>query len=87
MRAQRVKIAELKSRLSEYLRVVRKGHTLTVVDRETPIARLVPVEEGAGEITVRHPLPGAPKLSRVALPPPLLVKTDAVDLLLAERRV
>jgi prevent-host-death family protein len=37
-----VGIAELKARLSEYLKVVRKGRTLTVLDRETPVARIVP---------------------------------------------
>lgn len=38
-----VGIAELKSRLSEYLRHVRCGETIAVLDRETPIARLEPV--------------------------------------------
>lgn len=37
-----VGIAELKSRLSEYLRGVRKGGEIVIKDRETPIARLVP---------------------------------------------
>ena len=32
-----VRIAELKSRLSEYLRAVRNGETISVLDRETPI--------------------------------------------------
>jgi len=30
-----VRIAELKSRLSEYLRAVRRGETIAVLDRET----------------------------------------------------
>jgi prevent-host-death family protein len=37
-----VGIAELKGRLSEYLRAVRKGGEIVIKDRETPIARLVP---------------------------------------------
>jgi prevent-host-death family protein len=37
-----VKIAELKGRLSHYLRAVRQGDSLIVKDRLTPIARLVP---------------------------------------------
>jgi prevent-host-death family protein len=37
-----VKVAELKARLSEYLRNARQGRSATVCDRETPIARLVP---------------------------------------------
>jgi prevent-host-death family protein len=37
-----VGIAELKGKLSEYLRAVRKGGEIVIKDRETPIARLVP---------------------------------------------
>ena len=37
-----VRIAELKARLSEHLKSVRKGRTLTVLDRDTPVARIVP---------------------------------------------
>jgi antitoxin (DNA-binding transcriptional repressor) of toxin-antitoxin stability system len=33
-----VGITELKARLSEHLNCVRKGRTLTVLDRETPVA-------------------------------------------------
>jgi antitoxin (DNA-binding transcriptional repressor) of toxin-antitoxin stability system len=81
-----VRIADLKSRLSEHLRKVRAGRTLRVLDRDTPIARIVPwVEAGAG-LQVRKPLPGAPELRRVSLPPPLRTKTDIVELLLDERQ-
>ncbi|HEY3131443.1 MAG TPA: type II toxin-antitoxin system prevent-host-death family antitoxin [Acidobacteriota bacterium] len=37
-----MKIAEFKSKLSEYLRQVRQGQEIIVKDRETPIARLLP---------------------------------------------
>ena len=37
-----MKIAELKARLSAYLRVVRAGGEIIVKDRDTPVARLVP---------------------------------------------
>lgn len=37
-----VGIADLKARLSEHLRAVWKGRTLTVLDRDTPVARIVP---------------------------------------------
>jgi len=40
-----VRIAELKSRLSEHLRAVRNGETIAVLDRETPVAQIVPVRE------------------------------------------
>ena len=37
-----VKIAEFKTRLSEYLRDVRNGQELIIKDRQTPIARVLP---------------------------------------------
>jgi len=40
-----VGIAELKGKLSAYLRAVRKGGEVVIKDRETPIARLVPYEK------------------------------------------
>lgn len=42
-----VKIAELKSHLSEYLRSVRNGAEIIVKDRETPIVRIVPYQPAA----------------------------------------
>jgi prevent-host-death family protein len=80
-----VRIAELKSRLSEHLRMVRRGETVTVMDRDTPIARIVPYESEASSLIIRRPAPGSPRLSEVALPPPLRTKTDIVKLLLEER--
>ncbi|MGH8653255.1 MAG: type II toxin-antitoxin system Phd/YefM family antitoxin [Gammaproteobacteria bacterium] len=82
----RVRIADLKSHLSEHLRKVRSGHSLTVLDRDTPIARIVPYEQDGASLKVRPPLPGAPKLQRVPLPPPLRLQRDIVDLLMEERQ-
>jgi prevent-host-death family protein len=36
-------ISELRDRLSDYLRRVRRGETIIVLDRDTPVARLEPV--------------------------------------------
>jgi antitoxin (DNA-binding transcriptional repressor) of toxin-antitoxin stability system len=36
-------IAELKNRLSHYLQFVRRGQSVLVFDRDTPIARIDPV--------------------------------------------
>jgi len=81
-----VRIAQLKSRLSEYLRRVRRGHPLMVMDRETPIARIVPYEQDPGPIVVRRPAADAPALQDVPLPPPLPLRRDIVELLVDERR-
>jgi prevent-host-death family protein len=37
------RISELRDRLSEYLARVRKGETVIVYDRDTPIARIDPI--------------------------------------------
>jgi prevent-host-death family protein len=80
-----VRIAELKSRLSEYLRRVRRGETITVLDRETPIARLEPVAGDRSRLVVREPAVGAPRLRNLRLPPTLKTRTDILDLLAQER--
>ncbi len=84
---KRVKIAALKARLSEHLRHVRRGETYTVMDRETPIARLLPYGSEAEPLRVRKPLRRVPSLQDVDLPPPLKLDVDAVALLLEERQV
>lgn len=83
---KKVRIADLKSRLSEHLRHVRRGRSLTVLDRETPIAQIVPYGENGALLTVRSPLPTTPKLQDVRLPAPLRIRKDIVKLLLEERQ-
>ena len=82
---RRVRIAELKSHLSEYLHAVRRGETIAVLDRETPVAQIVPMREGVS-LRIRKPAPGAPPPNRVKLPKALGMKIDVVDLLLEERQ-
>ena len=84
---KRVGVAELKSRLSAYLRSVRRGEILTVLDRDTPIARVVPYD-APEPLTIRMPLPGAGRLADVPLPPPLPLppEVDILALLRQERQ-
>jgi prevent-host-death family protein len=77
-------VAELKARLSEYLRAVRGGESVTILDRDTPIARMVPIPKTG--LRVRKPVEGTPAPNRVPLPPPLKLKVDVVDVLLEERQ-
>jgi len=84
---KKVRIAELKARLSEYLRGVRRGESVTVMDRDTPVAVISPYDRGAAAFAIHSPSSKAPKPSEVELPPPLSVETDIVELLLAERQV
>lgn len=81
-----VRIAELKAKLSEHLRAVRRGHTITVFDRDQPIARIVPYRRADATIRIRKPPKGAPRLADIPLPPPLNLDFDIVELLLEERQ-
>lgn len=82
---RQVRIAELKARLSEYLRAVRRGETIAVFDRETPVAQIVPVRV-TGALRIRKPAPDAPPLNRVPVPKQTEHSIDVVQLLLEERQ-
>jgi prevent-host-death family protein len=76
-----VGIAELKARLSEHLKLVRKGRILTVLDRNTPVAQIVPYAGDALEIR------GAIRQVRqLRLPPRPAKATDSLAVLLDDRR-
>ena len=81
-----VRVAELKARLSEYLRLVRKGHPVIVMDRETPIARIVPIEPKGIGLSTRKPTSPLP-FWKIPRPPPYRGKVDIVEVLLEERQV
>ena len=51
---KQAKIANLKNNLSRYLDHVRRGGSVTVLDRDQPVARLVPLpHKGAGGTSER----------------------------------
>jgi prevent-host-death family protein len=81
-----VRIAELKARLSSHLRDVRRGRSITVLDRATPIARIVPYRADSEPLTVRRPTAKSRGPAAVKLPPPLKIRQDVVEFLLAERQ-
>ena len=76
-----VRIADLKARLSEHLRSVRNGGTLTVLDRDTPVARIVPI--AAASLDIRK---ARRRLRDLRLPPRLSKRTDSTTLLVDDRR-
>jgi antitoxin (DNA-binding transcriptional repressor) of toxin-antitoxin stability system len=82
---KKVRIAQLKARLSEHVREVRRGATYAVMDRDTPVARLVPYSvEGEG-LRFRRPRGRYPSIQKVPLPAPLRLKEDVVALLIEDR--
>ena len=82
---KRVGIAELKAKLSEYLRLVRRGDSLTVVDRQSPVARIVPYSSGFEPLAIKPPATEVARPSEVPLPPPARLGFDVVELLLDDR--
>jgi prevent-host-death family protein len=76
----KVGIADLKARLSEHLRAVRKGRTLTVLDRDTPVARLVPYE--AEPVDVKR---ATRRIQDLVPPPSPATPTDSLSVLLDDR--
>ena len=74
--------AELKAHLSEHLQSVRRGETITVLDRREPIARIVPLLEPVGELVVR---PARGSLGDIPVPGPV-GGPDVLEDLLRERR-
>ncbi len=80
-----VSVAELKARLSHYLREVRAGRSFTVLSRDIPVALLGPWRpERSGELEVIEPTPGAPSLFEVMRPPEPGLE-DGADLVRRDR--
>jgi antitoxin (DNA-binding transcriptional repressor) of toxin-antitoxin stability system len=76
-----VRIADLKARLSEHLRSVRNGGTVTVLDRDIPVAHIIPV--AAPSLEIRK---AKRRLRDLKLPPRPSKHTDSVALLVEDRR-
>ncbi len=81
---KKVRIAELKARLSEHLRAVRRGQEVIVFDRDTPIARIVPYRAGRPKLVVR-PARGTFADFKLLAPPPAF-PVDIVAELLEQRK-
>lgn len=79
-----VRVAELKAHLSAYLRAAQRGRSVIVCDRDTPLARLVPIEAEPA-LLIRPPSADYASLQDVPLPPRLRSAVDAVALLLQDR--
>jgi antitoxin (DNA-binding transcriptional repressor) of toxin-antitoxin stability system len=89
------RISELRDKLSEYLAGVRKGETVIVYDRDTPIARIDPIAPAADDVpewvleAYRRGVVTPPKIRDGAkLPRPMKTKEPVglLEALLEERR-
>jgi antitoxin (DNA-binding transcriptional repressor) of toxin-antitoxin stability system len=76
--------ADLKANLSAHLRAVRGGEAVTVLDRKTPIARIVPYDGEQGLDLCVQPARG--RLQDIPVPAPLSAALgDVLDDLLEAR--
>jgi prevent-host-death family protein len=90
------RISELRDKLSEYLARVRKGETVIVYDRDTPIARIDPIAPAPADTpelvleAYRRGIATPPKIrdgKRLPMPPPKPKKpARLLEALLEERR-
>lgn len=91
---RKVGVTELKNRLSHYLRLVKRGEAIEVVERSVPIARIVslaaePPEEDAHLARLEReglllPAKRRPSLD-VLKHPPIPCGADPVQILIEER--
>lgn len=91
---QRVSVTELKSRLSQYLRLVKRGESVEILEHSVPIARITALRsaEGGGEDDLARLLrdgvvsPARRPPDRAALArPPVPCRGDAVRALVEGR--
>ena len=81
----RVTVAELKARLSHYLREVRAGKSFTVTSRDIPVATLGPWEPAEiDDLEILEPAENPRTWGQTDLPP--LDRVIDVDALLREVR-
>jgi antitoxin (DNA-binding transcriptional repressor) of toxin-antitoxin stability system len=80
-----VTVAELKSKLSHYLREVRGGRSFTVLSRDIPVATLGPYQpEDVDDLVIIEPTEDPTLWGKVDLPP-LGRSIDVVALLREDR--
>lgn len=82
---KRICIVDLEDQLARHLRSVERGEEIEVIDRDRPIARIVPIsDDGAGVEIV--PASASPREFRARRPRPARWPIDSVELLLRKRR-
>jgi prevent-host-death family protein len=85
------KISELKNQLSRYLRYVRRGESVLVLDRDRPVARIEPIRTPpSSDLPMESERAGVLRGPEASLPPNWLegrvdARADVVAALLEER--
>lgn len=80
-------VAEIKAHFSHFLRQVAAGQSVTVTNRDRPVAQLVPPAEERNSLRTHKPLKVPAALAGLLNLPPLGGRrTDSLELLLEDRR-
>jgi prevent-host-death family protein len=85
----KVGIAELKAHLSEYVRAAQKGKEIVIKDRDTPVARLVPIDGlRPAPPAIRPATRSMADVERMldARPPGPIIPAEAIDRAIEETR-
>lgn len=79
-------VAKFKNQLGEFLRLVKKGEEVIVLDRLTPVAKLIPYkEEEPFKLETSKPKRVFGGFEKFHCPPLSPSKTDSLALLLEDR--
>ena len=78
-----VSVAQLKSRLSQYLAAVKNGQEVTVTSHRHPIAKIVPLQKTPGDLQITPAKKPAAALTKIK---GLSLAVDLLGDLLADRR-
>jgi len=80
----KVKIAQLKTHLSGYLKQVRQGKEIIVTERDNPIARILPFKKEKEKLVI-IPAKEPWKTFKDIIIPPALPGIDSLKILLEDR--
>ena len=85
--SKKVRIADLKANLSRHLREVKAGETITVMERETPVAVLTAYASSNSQgLEVRPPIASPAKIAKLRSPLKEPIKSFSSSDVLTELR-
>jgi prevent-host-death family protein len=83
-----VGIAEFKTHLSEYVRAAQKGKEIVIKDRDTPVAKLVPIDDPRLPPPIIRATRSMAEVVRMldARPPFPIIPAEAIDRAIEETK-
>lgn len=76
MATTQVKSSEFKAKMAAHLRQVKKGHELVLLDRDTPIAKVIPLQNNKEKLKI---IPPQEKTGLKNIKIPKLKKKPTID--------